>query len=343
VRGEGFWRIYDDRGGLPGGIRPPVQDAQGHLWFGTKMSASRFDGQRFVDVGEPYLDTDVETLGPQSIFPDRNGNLWFMDGRGVVRYDGITFTRFTTEDGLSSNRMRYMMEDRRGVLWFVPAEPDSVSRFDGARFETMSAIALCCSNGAPIVEDEQGRIWVGTWKGVMRFDGEEWRTFTTHDGLGDDVVLGLYADEDGVWVGTRQGVSLYDGETFTFFDESHGVATGWGYTFLRDAAGVLWVGSAEFTSADGGLSRFDGEGWRLLGPDDGVPEGPALPLMLVRRSVGLFPEQHRPLRRAGVGDLPRTRRGGRRHRGPPGVLVVRGAALQRPGVAALQSRARSRD
>jgi len=43
-----------------------------------------------------------------------------------------------------------------------------------------------------IVEDQEGYLWFATCTGgVSRFDGDEFRTFTTRDGLCSDLVYGL--------------------------------------------------------------------------------------------------------------------------------------------------------
>ena len=37
-----------------------------------------------------------------------------------------------------------------------------------------------------ILQDRKGYIWFGTWEGLSRFDGAEFSTLTTQDGLGKD-------------------------------------------------------------------------------------------------------------------------------------------------------------
>ena len=50
---------------------------------------------------------------------DRSGDLWFaIEGFGVYRYDGYSFTTFTNIDGLASDAVGTMLEDRAGNVWF---------------------------------------------------------------------------------------------------------------------------------------------------------------------------------------------------------------------------------
>ena len=46
-------------------------------------------------------------------------------------------------------------------------------------------------------------------------DSNQFTTFTTKDGLGDNMVNAIHQDKNGVlWFGTRDGVSRYNGEKF---------------------------------------------------------------------------------------------------------------------------------
>ncbi len=59
------------------------------------------------------------TSGIREIFEDSKGNIWFGSGNeGVCLYDGLTFTYFTKEDGLSHNLVRAVDEDANGIIWF---------------------------------------------------------------------------------------------------------------------------------------------------------------------------------------------------------------------------------
>ena len=45
------------------------------------------------------------------------------------------------------------------------------------------------------------------------FDGRQFQTFTTTNGLAGNAVYAFHSDPDGVvWIGTGTGVSRYDGE-----------------------------------------------------------------------------------------------------------------------------------
>ncbi len=50
-------------------------------------------------------------------------------------------------------------------------------------------------------EDDQGYLWIGTDKGVARFNGYEFKTYTTSDGLTDNTILRMALGPDGkLWM-----------------------------------------------------------------------------------------------------------------------------------------------
>ena len=82
------------------------------------------------------------------------------------------------------------------------------------------------AEGSPcIMKDSQGFMWIGTTRGLNRFDGYEFRTFQHRENdarsLSDDYILCLYEDSHGmIWIGTMYGgLNRFDpaSETFTCF------------------------------------------------------------------------------------------------------------------------------
>ena len=64
---------------------------------------------------------------------DRDGNLWFsVDGEGVYRYNGESFTNFTTADGLCNNEAGDMIQDRAGNI--LIGTNSGICKYDGKIF-----------------------------------------------------------------------------------------------------------------------------------------------------------------------------------------------------------------
>lgn len=70
-----------------------------------------------------------------------------------------------------------------------------------------------------IVEDVNGYLWIGTnGGGLARFDGKEFKTYNTLDGLLSNVVTSLMLDaKQNLWIVHPHGISLFNGIQFTVF------------------------------------------------------------------------------------------------------------------------------
>lgn len=75
------------------------------------------------------------------------------------------------------------------------------------------------SNVLSLTEDQAGRLWIGTAKGLLILTGDYEerleRIFTTEEGLPSPFVSHMMSNEAGVWVGTTQGLTLFKGGELT--------------------------------------------------------------------------------------------------------------------------------
>src|SRR5687767_9752316 len=166
------------------------------------------------------------------------------------------------------------------ALW-AAGSPAQVTPLDaGAQY---IARAWGTNEGLPqntvtaIVQSRDGYLWVGTFGGLVRFDGQSFTVFDPDNspGLASSRIVSLHEDRYRVlWIGTESGLTRYEQGRFTSYGTREGLLEGVVWATLRDTRGRLWVG----TSA--GLARYDGRafttvlGGEAITPVQSLAEGP---------------------------------------------------------------------
>jgi ligand-binding sensor domain-containing protein/serine phosphatase RsbU (regulator of sigma subunit) len=192
-------------------------------------------------------------------------------GRGTGHWQ-----TFNVADGLVSNTVYAIHQDREGTLWF--GTENGVGRYDGRAFTSFTKRDGLADNWVTaILEDRSGDLWFGTgYGGISRYDGrqdvgERFVTFTIEDGLADSWVNAIVEDRSGdLWIGTwNGGVSRYDGrqdvgERFVTFTTEEGLAHNRVFAIHQDQEGILWFGTQN------GLSRYDGEHFVTFTTEEGL-------------------------------------------------------------------------
>ncbi len=117
-------------------------------------------------------------------------------------------------------------------------------------------------------------------KGVIKYDGATWITYTTVDGLVDDRVHAIAVDAANTkWFGTSAGLSRYDGISWTSFPTAeNGNPVGGVNTLACDGA-LLWSGT------NSGLLRYDGSSWARFTPKDGLADTSVISLAVGQKGV----------------------------------------------------------
>ena len=139
------------------------------------------------------------------IIQTRDGYIWLATYGGLVRFDGLTFKTFHIGNtrGLESNRLKTLLESNSGGLW-IGHDNGGVSVFNDGVFETPHALdSLNHEFVEDFCDDASGNVWIGTGKGLYKFDGTGIKRFDKTNGLPtNDVVKLFYNPEGGIYVTT---------------------------------------------------------------------------------------------------------------------------------------------
>ena len=273
-------------------VRGIVDDGQGKLWLATNGGLHHFDPASGEDKAYRLAPLAAGVSGDAMATAaalDRDGTVWIGARNGLAHLDPktgkITRRLLAREEDVDANFVRNLLVARDGILWI--ASRGGLHRLgrDGKlstyRHDPNSSSSLADNAVRPMLEDRQGRFWVGTFDGLDLFDRAtgRFRHFRHNpadpNSLSHDEVHYLLEDRRGtLWVGTAVGLNKMvigaDGTPrFQRYTARDGIADDVVAALQEDLDGFIWVSSSS------GLHRLDplSGGWRNYNSADGTIEG----------------------------------------------------------------------
>lgn len=237
-----------------------LEDPDGSLWLATSgglFHLRRTDGSpqiEAIEIGYPHGMREDRHVA--KLYLDSRGTLWAKAISGLYRRaPGSRWERYGEEQGLRSNFVQSMFEDRRGRLWL------------GSRSEGLHLLVAHPQAGRRIVE----------------------KTYTIRDGLPGMDVRNITLLSDGrVWLSVVGGLVLFNPEAsdesrFLNYTTAHGLVSNEIYNLTQDNEGNLWVGTR-----NSGVMRIAGSGLTTFGPPDGFTPGPFITILESRAGALLI-------------------------------------------------------
>ncbi|HHZ64188.1 MAG TPA: hypothetical protein EYN51_01600, partial [Flavobacteriales bacterium] len=222
------------------------EDIDGSLWIGTNEGGLNIYDRNTDKFTHYYNDPkDESSLSGSKVFAcfrDDNGDMWVGTSAGLDkvvieegsrsksmgRYEGFKFSHYKNEPNnpksISHNRVRTILQDSDGVLWFgtqggglnkleIDAGSGEGSEFKQFVHDEHDPQSISDNDILYLLQDYAGEIWVATLGGgVNRFIASA-GTFVRylHDeenkqSISHNVVLTIHAEKNGtVWFGTYGG------------------------------------------------------------------------------------------------------------------------------------------
>jgi signal transduction histidine kinase/ligand-binding sensor domain-containing protein len=258
------FRTYTTRDGLPdNSITSLYVDHEGALWLVAGESLSRFADGRFTNY-QPGPQFPVSFA--RNVVEDRNHVLWVAGFSAVGKLENGRFTTVIGEADLAGQLVTSLAVDQENNLWIggstgilVRSPSGRIRRYDtGDGLPTLFVRALWC--------DRNGTMWVGTNRGVARFDHTRFSTAQSEDG--EDQVRCVIGDREGnLWVGEQNtGLMRFRDDLFTVLGRSEGLPSDQPNAVFQDREGRIWV-----AFHDAGVMLFEGDGTRIFTTRDGLP------------------------------------------------------------------------
>ena len=223
---EGKWQTYTKEDGLAhnGVLSIDVSPVTGDLWVATlgglnRYSAGKFDTYTQFNSGLP---NDVIY---QVVCDGKD--VWVATGGGAGRLDTYTgeWSIFNERNAPMHEPWTYGITAGGGKV-FIAAWGGGVIEYDTETehfrdyIDPDGEMELDLFPDDGLVHDittgvtyANEILWVGTYFGLSRYDGNHWQGFFDHDsGLASNFINNVKANGDVVWLCTDKGVSSFDGE-----------------------------------------------------------------------------------------------------------------------------------
>ncbi|MDR7131343.1 ligand-binding sensor domain-containing protein [Algoriphagus sp. 4150] len=261
-------------------VRNVKQARNGDILIASYSDVFRYDGKSFTNLTNSKIGSHTFW----DVLEDRKGNLWIASkDSGVYHLPAgeTSFQHFTTKDGLASNMVLHIYEDKTGNIWFGPSryDPSAPLRTGGKSFKNFTTEDGFPTNNIRLLfEDKTGKLWFGPHLENMfvydpRLNGDidsyrdgQGRGFTVlknKDGKAFNNVWSIIEDKKGnIWFADVYGLWRYDpsaslragDSTFTHVSERGA------YSIIQDKKGNIWTtGEVKLYSNVWVLSRYDAE------------------------------------------------------------------------------------
>ncbi|HXR03622.1 MAG TPA: two-component regulator propeller domain-containing protein [Verrucomicrobiae bacterium] len=255
-----YERISKEQGLSSAYVLSLCMDREGNLWVGT-------DGDGLDRVKKRIFNAPL-ALHPwpaQSLSEDALGGLWMTYGA----LGGSYWLSNSLQDfhvGHSQNAWT-VLADRGQHVWIGTRE-EGLFEFQTNHFESAAGAESLRPWVYALFQARNGQLWAGTQNGLACWNGNNWKMFTTQDGLSENAVRAIAEDAGGnLWVGTdKGGLNCFKDGKFTAYQQTADGLPGNDISALYlDKDGVLWIGTAGH-----GLARFHNGKWTQYSTSDGL-------------------------------------------------------------------------
>ncbi len=270
TQGRGAVRLYHNQtnifsvaqGLADNNVTSLTEDAGGTVWLGTQRGLNRWEQGR-LDL---FTSSTVRSGdGIVALNTGRSGTLWITTRSGVFSLKQGKVEPFPTDE-LPQGRNAELIgayEDRAGNLWAFGAT-FLLNLTQGRRLNS-PAMELASSRVWTICEQGDGAFWIGSGRGLFRFQNRRFEVTGAREGLSDCDVRALYADRWGnLWLGTNgKGLARLRPRRLESLGLNEDLSSRKPSAIAPNPAGGFWVGTT-----DSGLWRWDSRG---VEPFEGGP------------------------------------------------------------------------
>ena len=227
------------------GINGLARGTDGSLWVGIAAAGPGLGlGQLRDGVFRPFVTPkfDGSKVSVLDMIFDGGGSLWVAGlGKGIFRIHGDVVEHYGGTEGLSSDTVAALFEDREGIVW--AATTNGIDSFRDPRIATFSALeGLGNDEVTGVLASHDGTIWIANAGSLDHIVNGSVSSIRTGNGLPGHQVASMIEDHAGnMWVGVDDGLYLFKSGRFRRLSEPNHKPLGLVVGMTEDVDGNIWA------------------------------------------------------------------------------------------------------
>jgi ligand-binding sensor domain-containing protein/serine phosphatase RsbU (regulator of sigma subunit) len=247
-------------------------DIKGTVWIGTDghglFTAKLSPDNKSCSLEPSVVNNIIPNMLVWDIFSKRNNELWLAtDKNGIIKLqDGKITGILNKENGLLTNQILRIIEDREGNMWFASLD-EGVLMYKDEKFIGYSENnGIIGSQVQAVLFADNNIFYVATEEGLSKFKKEgnsikKLNYYSNKNGLNDISVNAIEKSENKVWIGTNNGINILDKDRLSQFSLNNRLDNKKITCLFYDSYKNMWIGTS------GGVGRFSDDKFIFLSQD----------------------------------------------------------------------------